>query len=336
MRRVLTILAGLQLALVFGAAPARAGVGYSVIVDDPRGVARGTVVVRAHVTGGVGDAEFAAYRLGGGWVSMEKTGEGSFASSSSPWATEGLPNGDYQLAVRVWGEVPAYDASDPKTFAEQIVTVSVDNAPPAPHGVRARAADGGIDVSWPAVATAGRGDFRGYRVLAARGPCGGAAYHEIAETSATALTQTDVRPGTWCYRVVALRASTVSGEIASAPSAVASVVLRAADVPSTTIPDGFGGVGATGDEASGGPPKPPALGDGSLEVSDGSFVEDLPYGPQTVTQRAEGSASDEIEGLASDEPGVGPRQAVSLVAAGLILATFALLLRRFLASAPER
>ena len=335
MRRALLLLASIA-AAVFAAAPvAVAGVGYSTIVDSPRGVARGTVTVQAHVTGGVGDAEYAAYRVGGNWISMEKVSEGSFASSSRPWTTDGLPNGDYPLEVRVWGDVPPYEPNDPKTYASQVVTVSVDNAPPAPGSVSARPSAGGVEVSWGAVATSGRGDFRGYRVLAGRGrSCADATYREVAETSAAAFAHTGVSYGAWCYRVMALRASTVSGEIASVPSAAASVVLRAPRVPTTQIPDGFGGIGANGSRAAD-PPPAPVLGEGRLDVSDGRFDQDLPYGPRTVTQEVEGEAPAALTEL-SDEPGVGPRQGLTLVAAGLVLATFALLLRRFLAAAPER
>ncbi|HWC31516.1 MAG TPA: hypothetical protein VG709_00120, partial [Actinomycetota bacterium] len=304
------------------------------IVDSPRGVARGTVTVQAHVTGGVGDAEYAAYRVGGNWIQMEKAGEGRFTSSSRPWGTAGVANGDYTVEVRVWGDVPAYEANDSNTYASQAVTVSVDNPPPAPAGVSARPGGGGVEVSWRPVATADRGDFIGYRVLGGRAPsCANAPYRQLAETSGTVFTHTAAAYGTWCYRVVALRASNVSGAVASAPSAPASVALRAARVPSTSIPEGFGGVGAA-DGRDAAPPAPPALGDGKLKVSDGRFDEDLPYGARRVTQEVEGRVPGALRG-ASDEPGVGPRQGLTLVAAGLVLATFALLLRRFLAAAPE-
>lgn len=332
MRRSLAAIALVAIGLLAMAPIAAAGVGYSVIVDSPRGVARGSVAVTAHVTGGVGDVEHASYQISGGSpVQMEKTGSGKFGGVTL--ATQGLANGDYELEVRVWGDVPPYDPSDQGTYARQSVIVSVDNAPPAPSGVAADASGSTVRVTWGAIPTSDRGDFAGYRVLGRSGTsCSGSSgYQEIAELSAARFTAAGLAPGAYCYRVAALRSSPVSGTIASGLSTPVRATIGSTG-GGGGVPNDFGKLGEV---ASADPPRPPALGDGSLEVSDGRFTEDLPYGPKTITQQAESEA---IDGLTSsvDEPGVGPKQAVSFVAAGLILSVAALLLRRFLAFAPDR
>jgi hypothetical protein len=331
MRRSLAAIALAAIGLIASAPTATAGVGYSVIVDSPRGVARGSVAVTAHVTGGVGDAEHASYQISGGSpVQMEKTGPGKFGGATL--ATEGLANGDYELEVRVWGDVPPYDPSDPGTYARQSVIVSVDNAPPAPSGVAAVASGSTVRVTWGAIPTSDRSDFAGYRVLGRSGTsCSGTSgYRQIAELSAARFTAGGLAPGAYCYRVAALRSSPVSGTIASGLSAPVRATIGSSG--GGGVPNDFGELGEVGSAV---PPRPPVLGDGSLEVSDGRFNDLLPYGPKTITQQAESEA---IDGLTSsvDEPGVGPKQAVSFVAAGLILSVAALLLRRFLAFAPER
>jgi hypothetical protein len=77
----------------------------------------------------------------------------------------------------------------------------------------------------------------------------------------------------------------------------------------------------------------PELGEGDPVISDGEFLEDLPYGPQTVTQAPGGGiASGEAVSL---EAGVDPKRVPTLFAGGLILATAAGLLRRFLSASPR-
>jgi hypothetical protein len=336
-RRLLLSLAIAGLGLVAVASAAWAGVGYSVIVDSPRGIARGAVAVRAHVTGGVGDAQYAAYQAAGGaWETMQPSGSGRF-ESAAPWDTDAIPNGDYDVEVRVWGDVPPYQPDEQRTYARQVVTISVDNAPPGPTGLHAAAGRSGIRLSWSAVPTADRGDFQGYQVLSKAGAsCGGSsAYRQAGQLSATSFSLTGLSPGTYCFRVVALRSSTVSGTVASAPSAVASAVVGEGSRGHGRVPDAFDGSGGSSGGEKASPPDAPALGEGDLQVSDGEYDPSLPYGPQTITQQVDGRAVPGFP-VAEEEPGVGPRRAVSFVAAGLILAVGALLLRRFLASAPDR
>ncbi|MGH2711157.1 MAG: hypothetical protein ACRDH9_08150, partial [Actinomycetota bacterium] len=60
---------------------------------------------------------------------------------------------------------------------------------------------------------------------------------------------------------------------------------------------------------------------------------DLPYGSQTVTQAA---GQPDSEQAASLEAGSDPKRVPVLIAGGLILLTFAGLIRRFLSLAPKR
>jgi hypothetical protein len=80
-------------------------------------------------------------------------------------------------------------------------------------------------------------------------------------------------------------------------------------------------------------PGAPALPEGDPVIADGSFIEDLPYGPQTVTQRPGGWPT-AAQGFGR-EAGVDPKKTVTLFAGGLILATAAGLLRRFVTAAPR-
>lgn len=328
-------------ALVLGAAlvltlsvPAAAAVGYTVTVEAPGSVAQGSVTVRARVSGGVGDAMYAAYhvRPGGGWqegrkVLMERVEEGVFEARSRPWNTAALPNGTYQLEVRVWGDVPPYRSGESGTFAQQVVSVDVTNPPPAPSGLRGPSGLSSANLVWNAVRTASRADFAGYRVLRKQGSsCAGTSGYRVAGTTAeTGFRTTEVRPGIHCFRVVALRTGP-AGVVASPPSEPVRIrVVRGGG----TVAGALGLL--VGSSRGAVPPAPPPLRGGELIVSDGEYEERLPYGSHEVTL---GPGS---EAAAQREPGLGgTRQTATAIAGGLILAVAALLIRRFLATAPER
>lgn len=335
--RMVRIALGTAAAVLLLAGSALAGVGYSVQIDEPGTLARGAVRVRAHAAGGVGDAEYAAYHVGPAWsegakVPMEKIADGMFRAVQRPWITTGLPNGTYRLEVRIWGDVPPYDPAEANTFARQVLHVSVDNAPPSPGNLAGEVTLRTVRLRWGAVATSGRSDFVGYRVLRKSGASCAGGYVAVGQTSATSFTAPGTAPGTYCFRVASLRSSDVSGVIASAPSAPLRLVVARPSGGGGTVPADPGFVTGAGNGAA--PPPAPALGGGKLEVSDGAYGDRLPYGPRTVTQGVdvEGDATP----LSAREAGPDPRQAPTLVAAGLILAVAALLVRRFLAGAPAR
>jgi hypothetical protein len=305
------------------------------------------VAIRASITGGVGDAEQAAYhvRTGGGWSSsasayLPQTGERRFGTD---WDSSGLSNGDYELEIRVWGDVPAYDADDPATFASAVVPMRIDNPPPAPAHVRVTGSAGTLRVAWNAVSSSDRDDFLGYRVWVRDGSgCPGdlASYEEAASTEQTSFGTAGVEPGAYCVRVTAVRRSAVTGEIASVLSAPATIrfgedgrasIAGGGKGGSTGVAGTGGGgsgysVGSTSAEA---PPPPPPLYGGDVNVEDGEFGEKLPYDKRTVTQLAEDAAAAE---LAADggELGHDPRTAPLAIAAGLLMAVAALHLRRYL------
>lgn len=315
-----SIVAGLLLA----GAPATAAVGYTARIEQPEPGPEGTRDVRGitdvvvRVSGGVGDATTAAYHLrpGGPWseaerVPLERTAEDRFEGTLD---TTGVPNDAYELEARVWGDVPPYRPGNPGTYASEVVTVRVDNPPPAPGAPSATATAGAVRLIWPSVETAGRSDFAGYRVWGRRGSaCPGAisAYEQLAETTDTSHTTT-IAPGGYCFRVAAVRTSPVAGTISSAPSPPVRI----------GVPASAGSVASAG--AAAGPPPPPGLAEGESVVPDGGFGERLPYGPRTVR------SGDEVAEEALRELGPDPRATPLAVAAGLLLLVAAFHLRRFL------
>jgi hypothetical protein len=297
-----------------------------ITIESPAGVAAGVVPVRVQVTGGFRDAEQAAFQLRQGdvWsdeqrIDMTPLGEGVFEGSFDSLAME---NGSYRLEVRAWGEVPPYDPSDGSTFARATLELPVENAPPPPGPLQGVSPAPGIRIGWDAVPTSDRGDFQGYRVYGVKGdscPADGSAYQPLADVTDPLYADDSASPGRYCLRVASVRTSAVTGTILSPQSGTIAVrVVRARGIGSTT-----GGAPA--------PPPPPRLGEGELEVSDGTFGNDLPYGPHTVTREVEG---EQAEGSAIPEAGTDPRRTPTLVAFGLVLGVGALLIRRFLAN-PE-
>lgn len=328
----------LLLALLAGSAPAFAqepSAGYTVTVESPGSVALGTVPLRVRVSGGVREAEFGSYHLrtAGGWsegqsLKLNRIGENLFEQSID---TTTLPNDAYRIEVRVWSDVPPYDSTDPKTYARAIVDVAVDNAPPVPEGILALSPATSLRVGWEAVATADRQDFVGYRVHVRKGktcPAELAAYRAVGEVNSIIYVDEKLAPGDYCVRLASIRESAVSEVVLSGPSRAVMVSISKGNDP---IVRGGGIVFETTEDAP--PPPPPALSDGEAIISDGEFVEDLPYGAQTITQEARGpNASGEA---ISREAGVDPRRTPTLIAIGLILATSAAQVRRFLSAVPR-
>jgi hypothetical protein len=320
------------LTLSFGllAVPAGAGVGYEVDIEAPAGAVGGTVVVLARAAGGVGEAEHAAYhvRPQGPWVegesvALDRAGEGRFESRTSPWDTAALPNGRYRVEVRIWGDVPPYDPAQPRTFARGVATVAVDNPPPSPAGLVSSSGSPSVRLGWDEVLTADRGDFLGYRVFRKRGSsCSGTvAYTAVADVVDPFYASGDTPEGAYCYRVAAVRSSPVSGVILSPWSTAVRLEVVAfgavAGVP------GF--VTGPGDAV---PPPPPVLGEGDLEVSDGGYREDLPYGSRTVTEALEQRPG------TGEEAGPDPGHHPFFIGGGLVLAGGGVILLRKLMTAP--
>lgn len=323
--------------LLAGSAPALAqepSADYTVTIESPGSVALGTIPLRVRVSGGVDEAEGAAYHLrtAGAWaeaqsVRIPRIAENLFEDSLG---TSSMPNDAYRIEVRVWSEVPPYDPTDQKTYARAILDVAVDNPPPTPQGLKALTPATSLRVGWKTVETSDRSDFLGYRVFLRKGrtcPADLAAYHEVAQVEGLLYADEKVKPGDYCLRVAAVRESAVTEAVLSAPSAPAKIEIAKGNDP---MVQGGSIVFETTEAAV--PPPPPPLGDADPVFSDGEFLEDLPYGPQTVTQAARGPSFEEGSDL---EAGVDPRRTPTLIASGLILATLAGLLRRFLRTAPK-
>jgi hypothetical protein len=248
---------------------------------------------------------------------MTRVGDSVFEAT---WDTTVWQNAAYVVEVRVWGDVPPYDPSDARTFARATTDVAVDNRPPTPQGVQGLSPASVVRFGWGEVATADRSDFDGYRILARRGtecPPEASAYRVLATIEQLLYVNERVAPARYCFRVASVRFSAVSGQVLSPLSApVRILVERGAG----------GGIGVTTGELPA-PPPPPVPAEGTVEVSDGAFGEDLPYDPRTVTEVVEGE-----EGFESREAGVDPRRTPTLIAIGLVLGVAALLIRRFLAA----
>jgi hypothetical protein len=328
----------LSLALIlFGSAPAftqEPSASYTVTVESPGSVALGDVTLRVSVSGGVREAEDAAYHLrtAGAWsetqsVRLPKIGENLFQDGIS---TSSLPNDQYHIEVRVWSDVPPYDPADTRTYSRAVVDVAVDNPPPAPLDVQVLTPATSLRIGWETVDTSDRSDFLGYRVFLRKGrtcPADLAAYREVAQLTELIYADEKLPTGDYCVRVAAARESAVTDVVLSAPTAPVKVSIAMGNDP---IVKGGGIVFETTEEAV--PPPAPALGEGETVTSDGEFVEDLPYGSETVTQAAGGGPSEEA---VAREAGVDPRRTPTLIAVGLVLATFAGQLRRFLRAAPK-
>lgn len=323
--------------LLTGSAPAFAqqpSPDYTVTIESPGAVALGDVPLRVRVSGGVREAEGASYHLrtAGGWSEAEslrlpRVAEGLF---EDVLATATLPNDAYRIEVRVWSDIPPYDPDEQRTYARTIVDVAVDNPPATPEGVQALSPATSLRLGWQGVPTSDRSDFLGYRVLVRRGhtcPADVAGYRPVADVDTIIYVDEKLAPGEYCLRVAAVRESAVTEAVLSAPSAAVRVeIARGND----RLVQG-GRIVFESTEAAP-PPPPPALGEGDAIVSDGSFVEDLPFGPRTVTQAARGASSEES---VAREAGVDPHRTPTLIAGALILLTLGVLLRRFLGAAPK-
>jgi hypothetical protein len=274
-------------------------------------------------------------------VRLQPAGENLFQDSIS---TETLPNETYKLEVRVWSDVPPYDPNDSRTFSRAVLDVSVDNPPPAVGALEVLSPATALRVGWPSVPTSDREDFLGYRVYVAKTrscPADLAAYGQVAETEDLVYEDPSLGPGDYCVRVAAARESAVSQAVLSPPSSPVRVSISKG-ASSAAVEQG-GPVFGKGSGKSGGgggvelvpeadPPPVPKLGDGDPVIADGEFIEDLPYGPQTVTQAPKGQASGEE---VSFEAGVDPKRTPTLIAGALILACLAGLIQRFLFLAPR-
>jgi hypothetical protein len=144
-------------------------------------------------------------------------------------------------------------------------------------------------------------------------------------------------------RVAAVRSSAVGQEILSPPSPPVKVAIARTSAGAKITESGGIVIRAPGGGKGGDvsfdltekvePPGAPELPEGDPVIADGSFIEDLPYGPQTVTQRPGGWPT-ATQGFGR-EAGVDPKHTAALFAGGLILATAAGLLRRFVTAVPR-
>jgi hypothetical protein len=138
-----------------------------------------------------------------------------YAWDTARWPSDGslAPNGKHTVVV----EVVSLDGDSDKAS----ISVLADNAPAPPAGVRVADARAGVVVKWDANPEP---DIAGYVVERDDGD----GFVEVARTTTLELRQALV-PGTYSYRVTAVRDSSVaSGGISSEPSAPETVSVAAA------------------------------------------------------------------------------------------------------------
>ncbi len=298
-----------------GAAP------YAVEITNPQaddGVAlvRGRVRVVAEVSGlgGASDVAYVLTEPGQPWDQPGATSMGQL-EAGGPWEaaldTTGIPNGTYRLRVRAWGgSAGDYDPNDEETYAAAVLALDISNAPPAPEGLEVQGGAGRAFAAWDEVATADRSDFAGYEVYVASKagsgcPGFGDAYTLRTTTFATNHAEEGLAAGRYCFRIRALRSSPLTGTVGSKVSG--------AQEASVAKGDALG---------SGGDPNDP----------DGQYSPGLPYGPATeVTPIAGGPVAGGPLEAGTDEG----RNGWLFMAGGLVLAILALLLRRYVKTAPE-
>lgn len=135
------------------------------------------------------------------------------------------PNGSYQLKVEVTASGGATDA--------KVINVSVDNAPQTPTGLAAAIMDRHVELSWAANPEP---DIIGYLVEGYSGE----SWSTLARTAETRHAM-KVAPGTYQYRVSAVRSSPTMAEgRPSAPSEPHSVTVAAPRASGGTGPGGGG------------------------------------------------------------------------------------------------
>ncbi len=176
-----------------------------------------------------------------------------------PFGTGPMANGPLELEVMISRQI-----GDDRNLGRRTLNLRVPGS--AVSGLSASVEGEQVRVAW---SRAPEPDVTGYRVERCRGACnnGGDWSSRGADQAASASSFTErVRPGTYSYRVVTLRATGGDGTIETTSSAVAVEVVEPEPVP--TEPDGPGspGSGGNGDGAPGGSD---ADGTGSDDGDDG-------------------------------------------------------------------
>jgi Bacterial Ig domain len=144
------------------------------------------------------------------------------------WSTGGLRNGWYQIRVEATANGGATD--------RKFINVKVDNAPSTPTGFNHVVRGQTVSLSWAANPEP---DITGYRLEVGSG----GTWSVVKETTSTNYAA-EVAPGTYQYRVTALRSSpTIAGGRPSDPTAPIALTVEA---PPAAEAGGGGGGGYTG------------------------------------------------------------------------------------------
>lgn len=229
MRRSVQALVAIFALTMATAAPAFAQTGASARVTSP---GDGAIVVGSVTTSATGSA-------GTGVKSIKLFIEGSQVANKEPddlrtsvdvshgWDTSPLRNGWYQIRVEV--------VANGGATASSHLNVKVDNAPSTPANLTSTVREQTVVLSW---SPNPEPDISGYRVEVA----GGDSWTKITETKGTSYAA-EVVPGTYQFRVIALRSSPTMPEgRPSDPTAPVSLTVEAPPAP-TTYGGGRGAIG---------------------------------------------------------------------------------------------
>lgn len=255
-------------ALTTAAVPAYAAEGSvsaEVAAPGNGAVVSGTITVRGRAYSEDGLSQVSLSVAGVTVTSLDGGGKQSVEPAYT-WNTNYLPgggsrtsNGDYSVVLHATSTSGATASHD--------IIVLLDNPAVPPSGLSATADDNSVTVRWSANPEP---DITSYRVERSSGGGWGVA----GNTSSTTFFDAIDRPGSYSYRVVALRSSPSSGSRPSAPSG------------SVTVSAGYSGGSSSGGSSGGGMPELPGGntdgggggGGGSGNDRDGVGATGLPTG----------------------------------------------------------
>lgn len=213
------------LAIVLGTSPALAQTGASAKVTAP---GDGAIVVGDVTTSATGSANT-------GVKSIKLFIEGALVASKEPsdirtsvdvshgWNTASIRNGWYQIRVEV--------VANSGATASSHLNVRVDNAPSVPTNLTSSVNEQTISLSW---SPNPEPDIQGYRIEVASGD----SWTKVAESQGTSYAA-EVAPGTYQFRVVALRSSPTMPE--GRPSDPTAPVSLTVEAPPPSASGGSGG-----------------------------------------------------------------------------------------------
>lgn len=230
--------------VVLIAVPAHAQTGITTRVTSPGSGAtlQGTAGVSAEASAPTGVKRIVLSIEGATVDTKEPADLRQSVTAGYTWNTS-LAIGSGGIARNGWYQIRVHAVANDGADHTSLVNVKVDNPPVAPSGLTQSTKGGTVTLSWLANPEP---DLTGYRIEVDSG--GG--FATAGQTKGTSFSA-EVAPGTYSYRVVALRSSpNYADGRASAPSGTVSATIAA---PQSDVDGGGGGnAGNGGPGTSGG------------------------------------------------------------------------------------